>query len=56
MGSCSCVHSEHMEPVGRISIGPNSDLTRNRPHLPRANCLCIVSSLFIISQAFVIGI
>ncbi|KIJ05559.1 hypothetical protein PAXINDRAFT_93298, partial [Paxillus involutus ATCC 200175] len=42
--------------AGRILIGLISDFTRNRLHLPRAYCLCIVSSLFIISQAFAIGI
>ncbi|KIJ58855.1 hypothetical protein HYDPIDRAFT_101889 [Hydnomerulius pinastri MD-312] len=42
--------------AGRILIGLISDFTRNRLHLPRAYCLCIVSSLFIVSQAFAIGI
>ncbi|KIK95478.1 hypothetical protein PAXRUDRAFT_826958 [Paxillus rubicundulus Ve08.2h10] len=42
--------------AGRILIGPVSDFTNNRLHLPRAYCLCIVSSLFIISQAFSVGI
>ncbi|KIJ21223.1 hypothetical protein PAXINDRAFT_107124 [Paxillus involutus ATCC 200175] len=42
--------------AGRILIGSISDVTRNRLHLPRAYCLCIVSCLFIISQAFAIGI
>ncbi|KAF9224559.1 MFS general substrate transporter [Gyrodon lividus] len=42
--------------AGRILIGLISDFTRNRLHLPRAYCLCIVSALFIISQAFAIGI
>ncbi|KAF8839373.1 MFS general substrate transporter [Paxillus ammoniavirescens] len=42
--------------AGRILIGPISDFTRNRLHLPRAYSLCIVSCLFIISQAFAIGI
>lgn len=42
--------------VGRILIGLISDFTRSKFNLPRAYSLCIVSSLFIISQAFAIGI
>ncbi|KAI6160923.1 major facilitator superfamily domain-containing protein [Pisolithus thermaeus] len=42
--------------VGRILIGLISDFTRSKYNLPRAYSLCIVSSLFIISQAFAIGI
>ncbi|KIK95475.1 hypothetical protein PAXRUDRAFT_378249 [Paxillus rubicundulus Ve08.2h10] len=42
--------------AGRILIGPISDVTRHHLYLPRAYSLCIVSSLFIISQAFAIGI
>ncbi|KAI5985531.1 major facilitator superfamily domain-containing protein [Pisolithus albus] len=42
--------------AGRILIGLISDFTRSHFQLPRAYSLCIVSSLFIISQAFAIGI
>lgn len=42
--------------AGRILIGLISDFARTKFHLPRAYSLCIVSSLFIISQAFAIGI
>ncbi|KAI6119231.1 major facilitator superfamily domain-containing protein [Pisolithus thermaeus] len=42
--------------VGRVLSGLISDFLRNRLHLPRAYSLCIVSSLFIISQALAIGI
>ncbi|KIK22453.1 hypothetical protein PISMIDRAFT_102363 [Pisolithus microcarpus 441] len=42
--------------AGRILIGLISDFTRSQFQLPRAYSLCIVSSLFIISQAFAIGI
>ncbi|KAI6096758.1 major facilitator superfamily domain-containing protein [Pisolithus sp. B1] len=42
--------------VGRILIGLISDFTRSKFNLPRAYSLCIVSSLFIISQAFAIGV
>ncbi|KAH7890307.1 major facilitator superfamily domain-containing protein [Phlebopus sp. FC_14] len=41
---------------GRILIGMLSDLTRNKLRLPRAYCLCIVSFLFIVSQAFAMGV
>ncbi|KIJ21221.1 hypothetical protein PAXINDRAFT_165940 [Paxillus involutus ATCC 200175] len=41
--------------AGRLLIGSIADFTHNRLHLPRVYCLCIVSSLFIISQAFAIG-
>jgi len=37
--------------AGRILIGLISDFAHTRLRLPRAYCLCIVSSLFIISQA-----
>ncbi|KAI6015984.1 hypothetical protein EDC04DRAFT_3093830 [Pisolithus marmoratus] len=39
-----------------LSIGLLSDLICNQLHLPRAYCLCIVSSLFIVSQAVSIEI
>ncbi|KAI5985529.1 major facilitator superfamily domain-containing protein [Pisolithus albus] len=42
--------------IGRILCGLVSDFLRNHLHLPRAYSLCIVSSLFIISQALAIGI
>ncbi|KAI6040972.1 major facilitator superfamily domain-containing protein [Pisolithus marmoratus] len=42
--------------TGRILIGLISDLIRNQFHLSRAYCLCIVSSLFILSQALAIEI
>ncbi|KAI6035885.1 major facilitator superfamily domain-containing protein [Pisolithus marmoratus] len=42
--------------AGRILIGLISDFTRSKFHLPRAYSLCIVSSLFIVSQAFAIGV
>ncbi|KAI5988455.1 major facilitator superfamily domain-containing protein [Pisolithus marmoratus] len=42
--------------VGRILSGLVSDFIRNRLHLPRAYSLCIVSSLFIISQASAMAI
>ncbi|KAI6160927.1 major facilitator superfamily domain-containing protein [Pisolithus thermaeus] len=42
--------------AGRLLIGLISDLMRNQFHLPRACCLCIVSSLFVVSQALAIEI
>ncbi|KAH7881863.1 major facilitator superfamily domain-containing protein [Phlebopus sp. FC_14] len=42
--------------AGRILIGLISDFTRIKLRLPRAYCLCIVSSLFVISQASAIGV
>lgn len=44
--------------VGRLLLGdgPISDLIRNQFRLPRAYCLCIVSSLFVVSQALAIEI
>ncbi|KAG9309730.1 major facilitator superfamily domain-containing protein [Chiua virens] len=42
--------------AGRILIGLISDFTHNRLHLPRTYCLCIVSSLFIVSQATAIAV
>lgn len=44
--------------VGRLLLGdgPISDLIRNQFRLPRAYYLCIVSSLFVVSQALAIEI
>ncbi|KAH7916644.1 major facilitator superfamily domain-containing protein [Hygrophoropsis aurantiaca] len=42
--------------AGRILIGIISDFARIRLHLPRAYCLCIVSTLFIISQIVAINV
>ncbi|KAI6106164.1 major facilitator superfamily domain-containing protein [Pisolithus croceorrhizus] len=42
--------------AGRLLIGLISDLMRNQFRLPRACCLCIVSSLFVVSQALAIEI
>ncbi|KAL4067159.1 hypothetical protein V8B97DRAFT_974149 [Scleroderma yunnanense] len=42
--------------AGRILIGLVSDFMRTRLHLPRSYSLCIVSSLFIISQMTVISV
>ncbi|KAI6098042.1 major facilitator superfamily domain-containing protein [Pisolithus croceorrhizus] len=42
--------------AGRILIGLISDFTHSHFRLPRGYYLCIVSLLFIISQAFAIGI
>ncbi|KAL4075477.1 major facilitator superfamily domain-containing protein [Scleroderma citrinum] len=42
--------------AGRLLTGLLSDFTRNYLRLPRALCLCIVSSVFVISQAFAIGV
>lgn len=44
--------------VGRLLLGdgPISDLIRNQFRPPRAYCLCIVSSLFVVSQALAIEI
>ncbi|KAH7927046.1 MFS general substrate transporter [Leucogyrophana mollusca] len=42
--------------AGRILIGIISDFARVRLHLPRAYCLCIVSTLFIISQIAAINV
>ncbi|KAI9566752.1 major facilitator superfamily domain-containing protein [Boletus coccyginus] len=42
--------------AGRVLIGLISDFAHIRLRIPRAYCLCIVSSLFIISQATVIVI
>ncbi|KAI6035886.1 major facilitator superfamily domain-containing protein [Pisolithus marmoratus] len=42
--------------VGRMLIGLISDFTHSCFRLPRAYCLCFVSLLFIVSQAFAIGV
>ncbi|KAG6330721.1 hypothetical protein ID866_8366, partial [Astraeus odoratus] len=42
--------------AGRIVIGLISDYTHTHLCLPRVYCLCIVSFLFVISQAFAIGV
>ncbi|KAF8549273.1 hypothetical protein OG21DRAFT_611267 [Imleria badia] len=45
------VYSEPRRFRGTCSNRLISEFAHTRPHLPRAYCLCIVSSLFIISQA-----
>lgn len=42
--------------AGRVFIGLVSDFIRNRLDLPRSYCLCLVSILFIISQATAISV
>ncbi|KAI5992652.1 hypothetical protein EDC04DRAFT_1295271 [Pisolithus marmoratus] len=42
--------------IGRILIGLISDFARSYFRLPRGYCLCLVSLLFIVSQACAIGV